>query len=121
MARCRCVVSPTLNDLWDELSLGKIWECSLRDPKALLELAASIRATGAQTLVYMTARQSLFPVVRDIAFFRLAGIQRIIGAPLKPDQREARTDFERGVEEPVSVVRSFETDGGVNYRSDRLI
>ena len=72
---------------------------SLRDPKALLELAASIRATGAQTLVYMTARQSLFPVVRDIAFFRLAGIQRIIGAPLKPDQREARIDFERGVEE----------------------
>jgi ADP-heptose:LPS heptosyltransferase len=89
---------------------------SLRSPKALLELTRSIRATGAETLVYMTARRGLLPVVRDIAFFRLAGIKRIIGAPLRPDQREARTNFGDETEEPETerIIRQIADLGAID-------
>lgn len=73
---------------------------SLRDPKALRGLAQSIRATGAQTLVHMTARRGFIPALRDAAFFRMAGIQRIVGAPLRSSVREPLVDAAANTEEP---------------------
>lgn len=71
----------------------------LRD---LLSLRAAIRATGASTLVYVADRD-LPRTLRDLCFFRLCGIRRVIGAPLSRDLRRYRRDPVSGeAEEEVS-------------------
>jgi len=60
----------------------------LRDVR---KLAADIRASGADTLVYVADRD-LLRTVRDVAFFRLCGIRSVIGAPLARDLRRYRID-----------------------------
>lgn len=72
----------------------------LRNPLAIARLAREIKKSGARVLVYLTDRPQLFGVLRDIAFFRLLGIRRIIGAPIRKQQRRCKTDDKTGVLEP---------------------
>lgn len=60
----------------------------LRDVR---KLAADIRASGAETLVYVADRDFI-RTIRDVAFFRLCGIRTVIGAPLARDLRRYRID-----------------------------
>jgi len=54
----------------------------LRDPGALLALGAEIRRWRPDLLVYLVAPRGRLAVWRDLAFFRLCGIGRTVGAPL---------------------------------------
>jgi ADP-heptose:LPS heptosyltransferase len=54
----------------------------LRDPRALLDLARRIRAYRPDLLIYLAEPRGRFSVPRDLLFFRLCGIRRIVGAPL---------------------------------------
>ena len=62
----------------------------LRDPLALLALRYQIRHWRPDLLVYLAAPRGRLAVVRDLAFFRLCGIQRWVGAPLARDLAENR-------------------------------
>lgn len=73
---------------------------SLRSPKALFDLAQHIRATGARTLVHMTARHGFVTALRDAMFFRAAGIKQVLGTPLDPAVREPLVDRTTKFEEP---------------------
>lgn len=59
-------------------------------------LLAEVRATGASTLVYLGPRPSRAAFLRDLVFFRLAGIKQIHGgSPLRRlrNREDARTGF----------------------------
>lgn len=70
-----------------------------RHPSALLTLRAQIRQWRPQALVYLSVRQSWQQVARDVAFFRLCGISKIIGAPFSSDARTHRLDTAAGLYE----------------------
>ncbi|HXQ68359.1 MAG TPA: glycosyltransferase family 9 protein [Alphaproteobacteria bacterium] len=57
----------------------------LRDPRALLALRAEIRHWRPEVLVYLAAPRGRLALWRDLAFFRLCGIGRTVGAPLSRD------------------------------------
>ncbi len=61
-----------------------------RSPIVLWRLWRTIAATGADTLVYLAAPRGLASLRRDLAFFRLCGIRRIIGAPDSEDLQTNR-------------------------------
>jgi heptosyltransferase-3 len=56
-----------------------------RSPRVLLSIIGKLRATGADTLVYIGGGRGLASLRRDLVFFRVAGIRRVIGAPRTPD------------------------------------
>jgi ADP-heptose:LPS heptosyltransferase len=56
------------------------------------ELARKLRQLNVATLVYLAPRPSGLPVIRDLVFFRAAGIKDIIGAPLTRALRACRVD-----------------------------
>jgi heptosyltransferase III len=62
-----------------------------RSIAALWRLRRAIRATGADTLIYMTPPRGARSLRRDLLFFRLCGIRRIIGAPATPDLQVGQT------------------------------
>jgi ADP-heptose:LPS heptosyltransferase len=64
----------------------------MRDVGALIELRRKLRATGADTLVYLQRRIRLWHVHRDILFFRACGFRQIVGAPLTADLNFGRVD-----------------------------
>jgi heptosyltransferase-3 len=70
----------------------------LRSPKRLAQLAMVLRAQHAHTLIYMAASRGLTAAWRDVAFFKLCGFKRIIGAPLTPDLQANRLDASGHVE-----------------------
>jgi ADP-heptose:LPS heptosyltransferase len=59
-------------------------------------LCRTLRRRRMRTMIYLQPRSALGPVLRDVAFFRAAGIHKIIGAPLKRAQRECRVDADSG-------------------------
>jgi ADP-heptose:LPS heptosyltransferase len=63
-----------------------------RGLRALAHIAAKIRGTGAETLIYLTEPRGRSLVLRDIVFFRLCGIRTIIGAPLSAELYYLRRD-----------------------------
>jgi len=69
-----------------------------RSLRALFALWKQLRATGSETLVYLSAPRGKAALVRDYLFFRSAGFKRIIGLPLDPDVVRCRIDA-AGVEE----------------------
>lgn len=71
----------------------------LRSLKALWRLRAAIRATGADTLVYLAASRGMKALYRDLLFFKLCGIRRIVGAPTSKDLHDGRVSSE-GEQEP---------------------
>jgi len=60
----------------------------LRD---FVRLAGEIRRSGADTMIYVADRD-LLRTLRDVSFFRLCGIRKVIGAPLAHDLRRYRID-----------------------------
>jgi len=68
----------------------------------LLEIRRQIRKTKAKILVYVADR-SLFSTVRDIIFFYLSGIRKIVGAPLAKNKRFAQID-------PATGLLEYETE-----------
>lgn len=64
----------------------------------LLALRRSLRALGAETLVYLTPSRGLAAAWRDFAFFRLCGFKRIVGAPLTADLQHARRGSDGALE-----------------------
>jgi heptosyltransferase-3 len=55
-------------------------------------IARQLRELTPELLVYLTPRTRALQVYRDLLFFRMAGIPRVIGAPLGIGSRECRTD-----------------------------
>lgn len=63
-----------------------------RSLDALWALRASLRETGARTLVYLTPARGLTAAWRDLLFFRLCGFTRVIGAPVSADLQNNRRE-----------------------------
>ncbi|MCI5179495.1 MAG: lipopolysaccharide heptosyltransferase family protein [Candidatus Electrothrix sp. AW3_4] len=53
----------------------------LRDPRDLFILRRKIKQLSPQLLIYLTAVRSYLKVYRDVLFFKLCGIKKIIAAP----------------------------------------
>ena len=66
----------------------------------LLALRGQIRQWKPQVLVYLTVRRRWQQVARDVAFFHLCGIPKILGAPFSEDTRINRLDTASGLYEP---------------------
>jgi heptosyltransferase-3 len=64
------------------------------DIRKLLQLRRQIASLRVDTLIYLTPRNKLSDVLRDVAFFRACGISHIIGAPFSRDLRRSRSDRE---------------------------
>ena len=59
-------------------------------------LARKLRSLNADALIHLTPRTSALQVLRDLVFFRTAGIRKIIGAPLRVGVRECQVDAATG-------------------------
>jgi heptosyltransferase III len=88
----------------------------LRNPLAIAKLAREIRRTSARDLVYLTDRPRLLAVWRDMAFFRLLGIRRIIGAPISREQRNCKIESKTGLHEHEArrLARCLSSLGRIN-------
>jgi ADP-heptose:LPS heptosyltransferase len=64
----------------------------LRNPAELVRLAGKLRRQRASALIYLAAGRGLRAVRRDVAYFRMCGFRRVIGAPLTPDLHDNRVD-----------------------------
>ena len=87
--------APRLIDILNGTGLvhGTIeYDVSLRSSSALAGLRQKLRRSGADTLCYLVAPRGRISLLRDLAFFRLCGIRRVIGAPVTADLRETRID-----------------------------
>jgi len=62
----------------------------LRSPRALWALRRRLRASGADTLVYLAAPRGRWQTWRDALFFRACGIRHLVAVPYRDDQRQAR-------------------------------
>lgn len=62
----------------------------------MLRLLRRVRSVGARTMIYLQPRPSAAPVLRDLAFFRAAGVSRFVGLPLARDARRCRVDPDTG-------------------------
>ena len=85
----------------------------------LLNLFLRIRASGADTMVYLTAGRGLENVARDMRFFRLCGIKKFHGAPSTADLHENRLvgSDDREIEpEAERLVRTLESLGPIDLR-----
>jgi heptosyltransferase-3 len=58
----------------------------------MLRLMLKLRAVGTDTMVYLTAGRGLKNVRRDLMFFRLCGMRKIIGAPNLQDLHDNRRE-----------------------------
>lgn len=79
------------------------YDRKLRSPAKLLELVRAIRRFRADLLVYLAEPRGLASTWRDILFFRLCGIPRIVGAPLTPLLQRNRPDPASGLREAEAV------------------
>jgi lipopolysaccharide heptosyltransferase III len=59
-------------------------------------IGRQLRELAPELLVYLAPRTAALQVHRDLLFFRMAGISRVIGAPLGIGARECRTDLATG-------------------------
>lgn len=69
-----------------------------RSVGALWTLRQQIRRLGARTLVYLTPARGLKALRRDLLFFQLCGLSRIVGAPNTADLQSNRLNAEGQVE-----------------------
>jgi heptosyltransferase-3 len=89
---------------------------STRNPRELISLARRLRATKARTLIYAAEPRGAFQVRRDLVYFRLIGMTRIIGAPTRPDLLDRQIDPETDdlEQEAVRLARCFEPLGRID-------
>ena len=57
-----------------------------------LKLRREIKKAGSDTLIYLTEPRGRLSVFRDMIFFRICGISKIIGAPFSSDSHENKVD-----------------------------
>ena len=69
---------------------------SLRSPRAVLALVREVRRYRPDVLVYLAANRGAVSLYRDLLFFNLCGVSRVVGAPLSPDLRRPRRDPDTG-------------------------
>lgn len=83
----------------------------------LLWLVFRVRATGADTLIYLTAGRGEAAVRRDLKFFRLCGLRTIVGAPLGELHDNLR-DPDTGLTEPEAerLARTMAAIGPVDLQ-----
>lgn len=74
-----------------------LYPLGLRDFRALWRLARAIRAWRADMLVYLAEPRGKWATRRDLLFFRLCGIRRVIGAPTNDDLLHHRHDPARDI------------------------
>jgi heptosyltransferase-3 len=87
----------------------------LRDPIALARLATELRRQEADTLVYLAASRGLTAAWRDVAYFKLCGFRRIIGAPLTSDLQQNRPNAHGELErESHRLARTLAELGPIN-------
>ncbi len=88
----------------------------LRSITQARRLSRQLRALRATTLVYLTPRRKRLSIIRDLLFFRLSGINRIIGTPLANHLQLDRVDKRTGlVEHECSrLARSLAELGAIN-------
>ncbi|MFT4034168.1 MAG: glycosyltransferase family 9 protein [Patulibacter sp.] len=87
----------------------------MRNPRELMRLAATIRAEGTKTMVYLAASRGLRAARRDVAFFRFAGVRTIIGAPTSRDLQFNRVAADGTVErESARLARTLERLGQID-------
>ncbi len=92
----------------------------LRSLPALWRLSRQLRALDADALVYLTARLSRLQVLRDMLFFRLSGVKRVVGAPLAADVQVAACDADGQLEkECVRLARSMRALGPIDLEDGR--
>ncbi len=72
----------------------------LRSAQRLWALRRRLRDVGATTMIYLAPVRGRLEVYRDIVFFWICGITRIIGAPTSKDLCEHRVDPVSGDLEP---------------------
>ena len=89
-----------------------------RDVSKLLELRKQVRTWRPDVLAYMSPFPSSRRVWRDLAFFKFAGIPRILGAPVKAEQRNHVFNKDRKVfeSEASRLVRCFASLGSIDLR-----
>ena len=75
------------------------YRIALRSPLILARLWLELRRSGAKRLCYLTVPRGRFNLLRDLAFLRSCGIERVIGAPRISDLNQARIDPESGEQE----------------------
>lgn len=100
----------------------------LRYPYQMRRLAdvrrsiAEIRSVDARELVYLCPRPTVTTVWRDVAFFRLCGIRKVIGAPWSSDLLRNRIDPATGLVEPEAerLARTLATLGQVDLADRNL-
>lgn len=87
-----------------------------RTRSQLLRLMLKLRATGAKTMIYLAAGRGQEAIRRDLRFFRLAGFNKIIGAPTTADLHEPRFDPATGLYEPEAarLARAMAPLGGID-------
>jgi ADP-heptose:LPS heptosyltransferase len=99
------------------------YETRERRVGSLARIRSEIRATGADTLVYLTdpLGRGRTGVLRDLLFFIFCGIRKIIGAPMAADLYNLRTDPTTGfVEyEAERLARCIQELGPINLASQR--
>ena len=53
----------------------------LRDPGTIVALSRSIRSMRPEVLIYLAAPRGRIRILRDVLFFKLCGIQKLLGVP----------------------------------------
>ena len=87
----------------------------IRNPLALARLALRLRRLRTDTLVYLAESRGVRTAKRDVAFFRLAGFKRIVGAPVTEDDNRPRIDPEGHRErETARLARRLEELGPID-------
>jgi ADP-heptose:LPS heptosyltransferase len=89
---------------------------AMRHPSELLAVRREIKRWRPQVLVYLAPRLRWQDVFRDVIFFHLCGVRRVIGAPFSRDARSHRLDAISGIYEPESsrLARSISVLGTIN-------
>lgn len=95
------------------------YEPGIRHPVSLARLVRMLRRQHAETLVYLAPSKGVAATRRDVAFFKLCGFRRIIGAPVTKDLQLPRVG-ERGEleRESLRLGRTLASLGTIDF-SDR--
>ena len=90
-----------------------------RSPLKLWRLARQIRALEPSALIYLAPARGLTAAVRDLLYFRLCGVHRIIGLPITADLQNNRIDPASGdVErECARLARTIDSLGALDLSS----
>ena len=91
--------APAMREVLTGSGLVHSWygyKIGVRSPRSLLEMVRAIRIWKPDLAVYLASPRAPWTVYRDLMFFRLCGVRRVLGAPLSAALRENRPVPGRG-------------------------